>query len=254
MVAEPTYKPSESDPTATYAIGRFIFEFSQLEFCLRYHTGTEAGLEGKNFTAIMTQDFALLCTAAIDVLGRSLREDDNKRVLKEIISECRKLNDVRVKVAHGLWVPFHEGGTVQHVSRSSLKISVNVEQAKQLEQYADQANHLWKTLEEIMWDDLAPGIAPRPPDVAAAVLTCATIDQAAAVIAAALLAEEADLTHSTRPFSLPARNRKRLNARPEPRWFEFAKCWQAETYLATKNDITRLWLQYTLYQSQDKVR
>ncbi len=63
MAAEPRPKPRESDPEETYhAIGRFIFEFSQLEFCLRFHTGTEAGVESQHFNAIMTQDFALLCT------------------------------------------------------------------------------------------------------------------------------------------------------------------------------------------------
>jgi hypothetical protein len=154
MVAEPRPKPRESDPEETYhAIGRFIFEFSQLEFCLRFHTGTEAGVESKHFNTIMTQDFALLCSAAMEVLSPSLRQEENKQFLKELISECRKLNDVRVKVAHGLWVPFHEGGTVQHVSRSTLKISVNVNQAEQLERHADQANHLWKTLEEMMWEE-----------------------------------------------------------------------------------------------------
>jgi hypothetical protein len=154
MDVAPRPPPRESDPTATFhAIGRFIFEFSQLEFCLRFHTGTEAGLEGQNFTAVMTQDFAMLCTAATDVLGRSMKQEENKRWLKDLVNECRKLNDVRVKVVHGLWVPFHEGGTLQHVPRSSLKIAVNVEQAEQLERHADQANHLWKSLEELMWDD-----------------------------------------------------------------------------------------------------
>jgi hypothetical protein len=154
MVVERRPALRESDPTATFhAIGRFIFEFSQLEFCLRFHTGNAAGLEGQNFTAIMTQDFALLCTAAVEVLGRSLKHEENKRFLKEVVNECRRLNDVRVKVVHGLWVPFHEGGTLQHISRSSLKITVSVEQAEELEQYAARANHLWRTFEEMMWED-----------------------------------------------------------------------------------------------------
>jgi len=145
---------SDIDAGATYhAIGRFMFEFSQMEYAIRYYVAAEAGIKDEHFSAIMTHDFALLCTIATDVLSQSFKEEDQRRQLKDIIKECRKLNDERVVVAHGLWVPFREGGAVHHVSRSSLKTNMSVDQAKHLEKQANHANHLRAMLEELMWED-----------------------------------------------------------------------------------------------------
>jgi hypothetical protein len=145
---------SDVDTEATYhAIGRFMFEFSQMEYAIRHYVGAEAGIKDEHFNAIMTHDFAILCTVAADILSQSFKEEDQRRRLKDIIKECRKLNAERVIVAHGLWVPFRHGGTVHHVSRSSLKTNMSVDQAKHLEKQADQANHLRGMLEELMWED-----------------------------------------------------------------------------------------------------
>jgi hypothetical protein len=141
VVTEETYR----------AIGRFIFQFSQLEYTLRHYVAAEIKLDDKYFSAIMTHDFALLCTVAFEVLSPSMSEDGQGR-LRDTISECRKLNDVRVRVAHGLWVPFMEGGTVHHVARTSLKSNRVVEQASELEQKADEAQSLRGKFEELMWE------------------------------------------------------------------------------------------------------
>jgi hypothetical protein len=154
MSAEQEPVAKKSDPEAMYhAIGRFIFEFSQLDYAIRHYVGEEAGIKEEQFSAIMTHDFALLCTVATEILSQSFREEDQKRRLRDIIRECRKINDERVRVVHGLWVPFMEGGTVHHVSRSSLRVSMSVDQAKHLEHQADLANHLRGMLEELMWED-----------------------------------------------------------------------------------------------------
>lgn len=133
------------------AIGKFIFAFSQLEYMLKEHVGCEAGVKDEHFTAMMTHDFALLCSIALDVLGKSCKDDEEKEELRAIITDCRKLNDVRVKVVHGLWVPFMDGGRVWHVSRNSLKPSMNVEQASELEHYCSIANQLLKRLQDFQW-------------------------------------------------------------------------------------------------------
>jgi hypothetical protein len=133
------------------AIGKFIFAFSQLEYMLKEHVASEAGVKDEHFIAIMTHDFALLCTIASDVLGKTCKHEEEKEELRAIISDCRKVNDMRVKVVHGLWVPFMDGGRVWHVSRNSLKPSMSVEQAKELERYSQLANQLLKRVEDFMW-------------------------------------------------------------------------------------------------------
>ena len=46
------------------AIGRFIFQFSQLEYSIKTSVAQAIRLPDQYFDAIMTQDFALLCTTA----------------------------------------------------------------------------------------------------------------------------------------------------------------------------------------------
>ena len=132
------------------AIGRFMFEFSQLEMSLRNFTALEAGVKDRYFDAVMTHDFSLLCTIAQELLGLSWESEGKKTKFLGIIKECRKLNDVRVRVAHGLWVPFRGGGTVHHVSRSSLKAKMSSDQAQELEERAKAVNQLRSEFELLM--------------------------------------------------------------------------------------------------------
>jgi hypothetical protein len=69
------------------------------------------------------------------------RGKNNAAVIESLIDEFFELNRVRVRVAHGLWVPEKEGGTVLHVPRS-LKPSRFAEQAVELERNADKAKDL----------------------------------------------------------------------------------------------------------------
>lgn len=147
MASEPT-----ASETAVYqAIGQFIFAFSQLEYMLKEHVACEAGVKDDHFVAIMTHDFAMLCTIAFDVLGKSCKDDEEKAELRAIISDCRKVNEVRVKVVHGLWVPFMDGGRLWHVPRGSLKPSLNVQQGKELDHYSQITNQLLKRLQDFQW-------------------------------------------------------------------------------------------------------
>jgi hypothetical protein len=132
------------------AIGRFMFEFSQLEMSLRHNIALEAGVKDRYFNAVMTHDFALLCTIAQELLGHSWESEEQSARLVAIIKECRKLNDVRVRVAHGLWVPYRAGGTVHHVSRSSLKPQMSSDQSQELEGKAQAINQLRSKFEILM--------------------------------------------------------------------------------------------------------
>lgn len=138
----------ESEPTYL-AIGRFIFEFSQLEYSLKHHIAEAANLNEKFINSLVTHDFAMLCVAAKQILGE-LMSDEKKDRLNKIISECHSLNQERVRVAHGLWVPFREGGVVHHVPRSSLKSARSVGQIEHLESQADRANGLRASLERLL--------------------------------------------------------------------------------------------------------
>src|SRR5690242_4060138 len=110
-----------SDDRWFSAIGRFIFEFSQLEYTLKHYVAEKVGLDDVHFNSIMTHDFAILCNIAEVVLPQEPKRPDwhfpdapdtprkNKvkkdyqteriaraKKLKRLINGCRKLNDDRV--------------------------------------------------------------------------------------------------------------------------------------------------------------
>ncbi len=130
------------------AIGRFVFEFSQVEYKIRHYLASELGLKDEYFTAVMeSYDVALLCAVAKQVLIKSCGEDESARIRK-LLDELYVLNAERVRVAHGLWVPHREGGTVHRVSRSNIKPAWFANQAEALKKKADEANALRARLEQ----------------------------------------------------------------------------------------------------------
>ena len=145
----------ETDQSAaekTYrAIGRFIFEFSQAGYTIRYHLAEEIGLDERFFCAIVeSYDVGLLCNAAKEVFARTRDEESGIRI-KSLIDKFFDLNVHRNRVAHGLWAPFKDGGTVHHVSRNSLKSRPAANQAEALEKLADAANSLRARLERAFY-------------------------------------------------------------------------------------------------------
>lgn len=141
QTAEKTYR----------AIGRFIFEFSQLEYAIRHYVAEEAHIEEKFFNAIMTHDFARLCTGAIEVFRESIPSEDRFKRMEALLKRAKSLGDDRNRVAHGLWVPFLEGGKVLHVP-SNLKQAVSTDQVKVLEGKADLACELRANIEACALD------------------------------------------------------------------------------------------------------
>lgn len=134
---------SEADKVAaekTYrAIGRFIFEFSQAEYTIRHYLAEEIGLAEEHFTAVVeSYEVGLLCTVAQEVFGKS-RANTNADTIKDLINNFRQLSQNRNRIAHGLWVPFKDGGTVHHVPRTNLKSRMAVDQAAAVEKLADAA-------------------------------------------------------------------------------------------------------------------
>jgi len=131
------------------AIGHFIDAFAAVESVLRTYLAREIKLENKYADAIVTHDFALLCTAVLTVFNETLERDEEKQKLKKCISDARQLNDLRVKVVHGYWEPYFSAGTLHHVSRRTLKKDVVAEMASHLEKQADAADELVQRLQHI---------------------------------------------------------------------------------------------------------
>ncbi|TQF31963.1 hypothetical protein [Bradyrhizobium sp. UNPA324] len=105
------------------AIGEFIFEFSQLEFTIRHLLASALDLKGdKSFdTVVSPYDFRTLCDVTSSfVRGLEDCDDNLAKHVKKTFDDCKKINDDRVRVAHGTWTL---GGGARHVSRQTLEAS-----------------------------------------------------------------------------------------------------------------------------------
>jgi hypothetical protein len=97
------------------AIGRFMYEFSQVEYTIRVYLAQEIRLSDEHFHVAMALDVALLCNVTKKVFAKV----PAAARITAAINEFFEINAVRTRVAHGLWVPFREGGSVHHVSRNT---------------------------------------------------------------------------------------------------------------------------------------
>ena len=142
-MSETALAPAEK----TYrAIGRFIFEFSQVEYTIRHYLAEEIGLKEEYFTPMVeSYDAAMLCNVAKKVFEKRRPGKFASRI-EECINRFLELIPIRNRVAHGLWVPFKEGGTVRHVPRNLSAVRLE-NHAGELEKRADQLNALRAELE-----------------------------------------------------------------------------------------------------------
>lgn len=125
MVKKPSKAALKRDAAARadlfLAIGEFIFEFSQLEFTIRHLLGVVLEIDdGKRFNLIVSPyDFATLCRvvdgflAQMDIFGADRLKDIHK-----LFKSCLRMNDERVRIAHGSWFL---GAGARHVSRQTFK-------------------------------------------------------------------------------------------------------------------------------------
>lgn len=118
-------------------IGRFIFEYSKLEFALRRHFRRKVGYK-LDFDDVLSTgfDFAKLCNA---LLALSAMENGGEPdpALKSLISKCKKINDVRVAVVHGTWYSSLAEDRVIHVSRQNMKRQDVFRVAGDLDKHSD---------------------------------------------------------------------------------------------------------------------
>ena len=87
-------KSYEISAEKTYrAIGRFIFEFSQVEYTIRDYVGQSIGLNDKYFSDIVeSYDVVMLCNIAVSVFDKLLprymvRSSNQSSLLQNTLSE-----------------------------------------------------------------------------------------------------------------------------------------------------------------------
>jgi hypothetical protein len=127
---------AEATEKTYLAIGRFMFEFSQMEYAVRALLGEEIGLKEQYFSAVMeSYDVAQLIRIAKDVFEKS--RGDDATMICNLLNRFFDMISERNRVAHGLWVPFMDGGTMHYTSRDKLTPKVFKERAEHLEKLSD---------------------------------------------------------------------------------------------------------------------
>ena len=127
--------PRQDENDALYfAIGKFIFWFSQLEFTIKACLASSLNLKEEQFdTVVAPYDFAMLCTVAEKTLKLDI-DSEHHDAVHDYFSKCKKLNqEARIVVAHGSWTT--DG--VRHVSRQNLEASIHFETPEKLLKAAD---------------------------------------------------------------------------------------------------------------------
>ena len=97
----------------------------------------------------MTHDFAMLCTVGFKVLSREI-EVSKARKLKSVIGRCRRLNEERVRIVHGVWILGRRADRLMHVSRTQLSAAQHYKEVEELVTLADEAANIQLDLSELV--------------------------------------------------------------------------------------------------------
>jgi hypothetical protein len=140
---------SWDDPELQSAIGKFVIQFSQLEYIVRHLLGAMMDLRDPQFDIITGSfDFARLCKVTEAYL-LSLTDCDEKLAehAKTTFAKCLKVNDDRVRIVHGTWLL---GPGTSHLSRNSLKMTRHFEKPEEIVAKALEAKALMSDIVEIL--------------------------------------------------------------------------------------------------------
>jgi hypothetical protein len=144
-------EPEQAPEEKTYrAVGRFMFEFSQVEYAIRHYLAEEIGLSEEYFVAVVeSYEVGILCSVDMEVFAKSRSKESASRI-KHHLNHFRGIDEERKRVAHGLWVPSQEGESVHYVSHSDPKPTLSTNQVDALEQLADETRALRSELEKAL--------------------------------------------------------------------------------------------------------
>ncbi|HEY1930853.1 MAG TPA: hypothetical protein VGG99_02480 [Acetobacteraceae bacterium] len=122
------------------AIGRFMFEFSQLEFYIRYALKSALGLNDEQFSVLATSyDFASLCKSTREFFRRFVEHTrHNQKEVDDLFKECLSINESRVQIAHGTWFVDAVGLGTQHVARGSFAPKILYKKTHELDQITEK--------------------------------------------------------------------------------------------------------------------
>jgi hypothetical protein len=124
-----------------FGIGRFMFEFSQLEFSIRAVLVSRLRLSEEYFNIVTgPYDFAKQCNVTREV--SIVKYPERKTQLQKLFRACLKLNESRVLVAHGMWLDDLDGLSLRIVSRGTFQTHVHSFKRDELERLAEKAQEL----------------------------------------------------------------------------------------------------------------
>jgi hypothetical protein len=125
------------------AIGHFIFQFSQLEFTIRFALAAYLKLPDEYFDAITgPYDFRMLVAVASKI--GQLRHPERKDQIKKTYDDCFTLMEVRNHVAHGMWQDGITEWSVRHWNRNKLEATQIPYTSDELNTHAARAQRLLK--------------------------------------------------------------------------------------------------------------
>lgn len=112
-------KEFSDDPVLYQAIGKFVYQFSQLEFAIRHLLSDLLELTPDQFHIVTASyDFAALCRVTSAFIHTLLEPSEPiAKEVADVFGRCFRVNDARVRLVHGTW----DDDGASHVSRTSLK-------------------------------------------------------------------------------------------------------------------------------------
>ena len=121
-------------------IGEFIFWFSQLELALRGALSDALRLPHELFdTVTASYDFRTLCDVTLAACQFRCQDETTGKAMVDVINRAKQVNDTRVRIAHGTWMPSSSGGlNAMHMSRQSLKSRYFFDSPGELQKAVDQ--------------------------------------------------------------------------------------------------------------------
>jgi hypothetical protein len=137
-MTEPKGKIKEfaDDPILYQAIGKFVYQFSQLEFAIRHLLSDLLELTPDQFYIVTASyDFARLCRVTSAFIHTLLMPDEPiANEVTEIFSRCFRINDARVRLVHGIW----DDDGARHVSLTSLKPTTYFSDVKEIGDFTQE--------------------------------------------------------------------------------------------------------------------
>jgi hypothetical protein len=117
------YRWNNQELLVLQQIGAFVFWFSQLELALRTNLADALHLPAPLYDAVTASyDFRTLCAVTREVtIFRAGDDKQTTAAIEQLINKCLTLNDLRVKIAHGTWMPGTPAPTAMHMSRQTLQ-------------------------------------------------------------------------------------------------------------------------------------